>query len=105
MGICVNTFADFDTTHFYRSRCRTVEAHHNSFTIHFCVFCFKGLAQLEREISYLGGMCAASLMRKDIVLPPITAEEMEEDLDLVDEGAQQVCSFIERLFICVKIPR
>ena len=50
----------------------------------------QGLAQLEREISFLGGMCAASLMRKDIVLPPVTAEEMEEDLDLVDEGAQQV---------------
>ena len=59
-------------------------------------FCFKGLAQLEREISYLGGMCAASLMKKDIVLPPITAEEMEEDLDLVDEGAQQVCNFTEQ---------
>ena len=51
---------------------------------------FQGLAHLEREISFLGGMCAASLMKKDIVLPPITAEEMEEDLDLVDEGAQQV---------------
>ena len=65
----------------------------------FCVFYFKGLAQLEREISYLGGMCAASLMKKDIVLPPITAEEMEEDLDLVDEGAQQVCNFIEQMVI------
>ena len=29
-----------------------------------------GLAHLEKEVTYLGGMCAASLMRKDIVLPP-----------------------------------
>ncbi len=50
----------------------------------------QGLAQLEREMALLGGMCAASLMRKDLVLPAVTAEEMEEDLDLVDEGAQQV---------------
>ena len=41
-------------------------------------------------------MCAASLMKKDIILPPITAEEMDEDLDLIDEGAQQV---IEQIFL------
>ena len=62
-------------------------------------YIIQGLAQLEREIAYLGGMCAASLMKKDIQLPPITAEEMEEDLDLVDEGAQQVMKqFINKYF-------
>ncbi|XP_076446720.1 E3 ubiquitin-protein ligase MYCBP2-like isoform X7 [Babylonia areolata] len=45
---------------------------------------------LEKELTYLGGMCSASLMRRDIPLPPVTMEEMEEDLDLIEEGAQMV---------------
>lgn len=28
-----------------------------------------GLKQLESELAFLGGMCAASLMKKDILLP------------------------------------
>ncbi|CAG2064264.1 unnamed protein product, partial [Timema podura] len=35
-------------------------------------------------------MCAASLMKKDLLLPPISVEEMDEDLDLLEELAQQV---------------
>ena len=31
---------------------------------------FQIIAQLERELSYLGGMCAGSLIKKDILLPP-----------------------------------
>lgn len=30
----------------------------------------EGLARLEKEVASLGGMCAAALMKKDIVLPP-----------------------------------
>ena len=30
----------------------------------------EGLSQLEKEIAFLGGMCASSLIKKDIVLPP-----------------------------------
>ena len=29
----------------------------------------ESLAQLEREVSCLGGMCAASLMKRDLILP------------------------------------
>lgn len=28
-----------------------------------------GLSHLEKELSYLGGMCAASLLRRDLILP------------------------------------
>ncbi|XP_013400127.1 E3 ubiquitin-protein ligase MYCBP2 [Lingula anatina] len=52
----------------------------------------EGVMQLEKEVAYLGSMCAASLMRKDIQLPAASVEEVEEDLDLIDEGAQQVFS-------------
>lgn len=31
---------------------------------------WEGLKHLERELAYLGGMCAASLMRRDLILPP-----------------------------------
>ncbi|CAE1311209.1 MYCBP2 [Acanthosepion pharaonis] len=44
---------------------------------------------LERELSYLGGMCASALMKKDLTLP-VGAEDVEEDLDSVEEGAQLV---------------
>ena len=41
-------------------------------------------------MSYLGGMCSASLIKKDILLPPVTVEEIEEDMDIVEEAAQMV---------------
>ncbi|CAI9731993.1 E3 ubiquitin-protein ligase MYCBP2-like [Octopus vulgaris] len=44
---------------------------------------------LERELSFLGGMCASALMRKDLTLPA-GAEDIDEDLDSVEEGAQLV---------------
>ena len=33
------------------------------------VWNFQGIQQLERELSYLGGMCSSSLLKKDIMLP------------------------------------
>ncbi|XP_042905925.1 E3 ubiquitin-protein ligase MYCBP2 isoform X1 [Parasteatoda tepidariorum] len=51
---------------------------------------WEGLKHLERELAYLGGMCAASLMRRDLILPPSSFGEMEEDLELIEELAQQV---------------
>lgn len=33
--------------------------------------CFAGLKQLEAEVSFLGGMCAASLIKKELQLPVI----------------------------------
>lgn len=30
-----------------------------------------GLKHLEAELAFLGGMCAASMVKKDLVLPPI----------------------------------
>jgi E3 ubiquitin-protein ligase MYCBP2 len=32
----------------------------------------EGLKHLETELSFLGGMCAASLMKKDLLLPPVS---------------------------------
>lgn len=33
-----------------------------------------GLRHLEAELAYIGGMCAASLMKKDLLLPALTGE-------------------------------
>ncbi|KAG8179148.1 hypothetical protein JTE90_015337 [Oedothorax gibbosus] len=51
---------------------------------------WEGLKHLERELAYLGGMCAASLMRRDLILPPSSVGEIEEDMELVEELSQQV---------------
>ncbi|XP_053398701.1 E3 ubiquitin-protein ligase MYCBP2-like isoform X4 [Mercenaria mercenaria] len=48
------------------------------------------ICHLEKELSYLGGMCSSSLIKKDIMLPPVTVEELEEDMDYVEEAAQMV---------------
>eukprot|EP00058_Branchiostoma_floridae_P002865 XP_002588353.1 hypothetical protein BRAFLDRAFT_81492 [Branchiostoma floridae] len=46
------------------------------------------LVQLEKELSYLGAMCATMLMRKDLQLPAVSSTEAEEDMDSLEEGAQ-----------------
>ncbi|GIX94124.1 e3 ubiquitin-protein ligase MYCBP2 [Caerostris extrusa] len=51
---------------------------------------WEGLKHLERELAYLGGMCAASLMRRDLMLPPSSVGEIDEDMELVEELSQQV---------------
>lgn len=34
------------------------------------MFCtFQGIIQLEKELAYLGSVCAAALMKKDLALP------------------------------------
>ncbi|XP_035682944.1 E3 ubiquitin-protein ligase MYCBP2-like isoform X1 [Branchiostoma floridae] len=48
------------------------------------------LVQLEKELSYLGAMCATMLMRKDLQLPAVSSTEAEEDMDSLEEGAQLV---------------
>ncbi|KAG8452232.1 hypothetical protein GDO86_004144 [Hymenochirus boettgeri] len=49
----------------------------------------EGIIQLEKEMANLGGMCAAALMKKDLALP--IGSELEEDLEIVEEAALQVC--------------
>ena len=46
--------------------------------------------QLEKELGYLGGMCASSLMRKEIILPPAINEDGDEEVEPIAEAAQQV---------------
>ncbi|XP_064502012.1 E3 ubiquitin-protein ligase MYCBP2 isoform X15 [Pseudopipra pipra] len=50
----------------------------------------EGIIQLEKELANLGGSCAAALMKKDLALP-IAGNEFEEDLEIVEEAALQVC--------------
>lgn len=50
----------------------------------------ESIIQLERELSYLGGMCAASLIKKDVALPPVTVEEIDEDMEYIEEGSQLI---------------
>lgn len=35
---------------------------------------YDGLKLLETELAFLGGMCSASLIKKDLVLPPSTGK-------------------------------
>ncbi|XP_077339215.1 E3 ubiquitin-protein ligase MYCBP2 isoform X13 [Lithobates pipiens] len=49
----------------------------------------EGIIQLEKELANLGSICAAALMKKDLALP--IGSELEEDLEIVEEAALQVC--------------
>ncbi|KAL7983914.1 hypothetical protein Chor_000790 [Crotalus horridus] len=49
----------------------------------------EGIIQLEKELANLGGACAAALMKKDLALP--IGNELEEDLEILEEAALQVC--------------
>ncbi|XP_062492906.1 E3 ubiquitin-protein ligase MYCBP2 isoform X2 [Pezoporus occidentalis] len=50
----------------------------------------EGIIQLEKELANLGGSCAAALMKKDLALP-IAGNEFEDDLEILEEAALQVC--------------
>ena len=52
--------------------------------------CFQGLVQLEKELGYLGGMCASSLMRKEITLPAASSDDGDDEVEPIAEAAQQV---------------
>ncbi|XP_035248710.1 E3 ubiquitin-protein ligase MYCBP2 isoform X4 [Anguilla anguilla] len=49
----------------------------------------EGIIQLEKELAYLGSLCAAALMKKDLALP--IGNELEEDLEILEEASLQVC--------------
>ncbi|XP_076385847.1 MYC binding protein highwire isoform X12 [Megachile rotundata] len=57
-----------------------------------------GLKNLEIELSFLGGACAASLMKRNLALPPVTNEEVEEDLEQMQETAKRIFSMHSTLF-------
>ncbi|XP_017786826.1 PREDICTED: E3 ubiquitin-protein ligase MYCBP2-like isoform X2 [Nicrophorus vespilloides] len=48
-----------------------------------------GLKQLEAELSFLGGMCAASLIKKDLILPVGGVDDVEVDIDMAEMVAAQ----------------
>ncbi|XP_071950592.1 E3 ubiquitin-protein ligase MYCBP2-like isoform X2 [Antedon mediterranea] len=52
----------------------------------------QGLLHLEKELSHVGGMCASSLMKKELCLPP-EEEETEEEPEPITEAAQQIFNF------------
>ncbi|KAJ1115470.1 hypothetical protein NDU88_003694 [Pleurodeles waltl] len=56
----------------------------------YCPGAEEGIIQLEKELANLGGVCAAALMKKDLALP-IAGNELDEDLEIVEEAALQVC--------------
>ncbi|XP_023654220.2 E3 ubiquitin-protein ligase MYCBP2 isoform X4 [Paramormyrops kingsleyae] len=49
----------------------------------------EGIVQLEKELAFLGSLCAAALMKKDLALP--IGNELEEDLEIIEEASLQVC--------------
>ncbi|XP_073976386.1 MYC binding protein highwire isoform X3 [Rhodnius prolixus] len=74
-----------DKANFYGFKCLVTGYEWNNET-------YDGLKLLETELAFLGGMCSASLIKKDLVLPPSSADELEEDMEIVEELAQQVYS-------------
>nr|AOV18880.1 myc binding protein 2 [Lymnaea stagnalis] len=50
----------------------------------------ESILMLERELSFLGGMCCSALMKKDIPLPSANMEEIDEDMEIIEEGARVV---------------
>ncbi|GAB6023050.1 hypothetical protein CHUAL_007142 [Chamberlinius hualienensis] len=58
----------------------------------------EGLQHLEVELAYHGGICISSLMKKDLLLPPVSVEEVEDDLELVDDIANQIYKAHSSLF-------
>ena len=48
----------------------------------------QGLKNLEMELAYLGGLCGASLMKRNLPLTLSTDDDgAEEDLELAEESA------------------
>ncbi len=47
----------------------------------------RGLRNLEMELAYLGGLCAASLMRRNLALPNATSNGDEMEAATVEEAA------------------
>ena len=50
----------------------------------------EGLKNLEHELAYLGGLCAASLMSKTIQLPSASKDEKREDSAASENAAQEL---------------
>ncbi|CAG7827585.1 unnamed protein product [Allacma fusca] len=59
-----------------------------------------GMARLEMELAYLGGFCAHQLIKKDLVLPPVSAEEVESNMESssFDEKLIETCVKHHSLF-------
>ncbi|XP_015122961.1 E3 ubiquitin-protein ligase MYCBP2 isoform X2 [Diachasma alloeum] len=51
-----------------------------------------GLKNLEIELAFLGGACAASLMKKNLTLPTVSIEEIEENLKIAQDTAKRIFS-------------
>ncbi|XP_074101339.1 MYC binding protein highwire isoform X2 [Cotesia typhae] len=49
-----------------------------------------GLKNLEIELSFLGGACAASLMKKNLILPAVSMEEVEDNVKIAQETARKI---------------
>ncbi|CAH1132864.1 unnamed protein product [Ceutorhynchus assimilis] len=52
---------------------------------------YTGLKHLEAELSFLGGLCAASLMKKDLLLP-VVGDEGDADMESAESVATQIFS-------------
>ncbi|XP_050301011.1 E3 ubiquitin-protein ligase MYCBP2 isoform X2 [Anthonomus grandis grandis] len=52
---------------------------------------YTGLKHLEAELAFLGGMCAAALMKKDLMLPVI-GDEGDIDMEAAESAATQIFS-------------
>ncbi|KAH9488940.1 E3 ubiquitin-protein ligase mycbp2 [Bulinus truncatus] len=50
----------------------------------------ESILMLEKELAFIGGMCCSALMKKDIPLPSTNMDEIDEDMEIIEEGARKV---------------
>lgn len=70
------------------------------------VWTFQGLILLEKELAYLGSVCAAALMKKDLALPIGMDEQIcfsinpRYKLCVTDKGKLRLHNLLSKSFIC-----
>lgn len=52
---------------------------------------FQGIIQLEKELAYLGSVCAAALMKKDLALPIGKSDCFFAALEEIDRNCNVPC--------------
>ena len=69
------------------------------------VWTFQGLILLEKELAYLGSVCAAALMKKDLALPIGMDEQICFSMNpwyklcVTDKGKLQLYNLMSKSFI------
>lgn len=61
---------------------------------------YDGLKHLEAELAFLGGMCAASLMKKDLLLPGVEGNFVEGFFLVLEVFTEENCQKPCKVLLC-----